>query len=635
MNLKLLVAFFLMGHGLFAQKGQLTALLFPDSLKQNANAVVRLSENLITIESQRSMRISEKRIVTVFNEKGMEAVQAHSYYNKSTSIRNISATIYDAIGNELKKIRQKDFIDVSPNGGGTFYSDFRVVYLNYTPVQYPFTVVFECESQTSNTAFIPSWTPIDCFHASVEKSIFTIRFPENVGMRKKESNFSTYNIAKTHDSATEISYTATHIAAQKHEDYSLSPHVIFPKVLFGLNHFHLEGVDGTATSWKDFGLWYADKILTGTAELPAETKQKMKTLVGNETDPLKKAQIVYDYVQQKSRYVGIQVGIGGWKPMPASDVDRLGYGDCKALTNYTRALLQAVDVPSYYTIVYGDTDKKNIEADFVSMQGNHAMLAVPNGKEYVWLECTSQVIPFGCQAKFTDDRDVLVVKPEGGEIVRTKVYNAKINSQISEGSYAVSQTGKLFGKVSIASEGAQYVDKYGLENDLPTEMESHYKDYWHYIANLKISKPAFKNDKQNVRFTEQIEMEAENYGNLSNNRMMFPINVFNQYGYSIKKMRNRKTGFEISRGSYDEDVISVELPQGFSIEALPQAVALTGKFGEYKTEIIQKDPTHLTYKRTLFVKEGQYPKTEYEDFRSFMEQVSRQDNAKIVLLKNP
>jgi heterodisulfide reductase subunit A-like polyferredoxin len=31
---------------------------------------------------------------------------------------------------------------------------------------------------------------------------------------------------------------------------------------------------------------------------------------------------------KKSRYVSIQVGIG-WKPMDASDVDRLGYGDCK------------------------------------------------------------------------------------------------------------------------------------------------------------------------------------------------------------------------------------------------------------------------------------------------------------------
>jgi transglutaminase-like putative cysteine protease len=78
--------------------------------------------------------------------------------------------------------------------------------------------------------------------------------------------------------------------------------------------------------------------LTGTTILPEETKAKMRALIGDEKNPIMKAKLIYDYVQQKSRYVSIQVGIGGWKPMDASDVDRLGYGDCKGLTNYTKAL---------------------------------------------------------------------------------------------------------------------------------------------------------------------------------------------------------------------------------------------------------------------------------------------------------
>ena len=58
----------------------------------------------------------------------------------------------------------------------------------------------------------------------------------------------------------------------------------------------------------------------------------------NETDPIEKAKIVYKYMQEKTRYISVQVGIGGFKPMLAKDVDRLGYGDCKALSNYTKAL---------------------------------------------------------------------------------------------------------------------------------------------------------------------------------------------------------------------------------------------------------------------------------------------------------
>src|SRR5690554_7717907 len=103
----------------------------------------------------------------------------------------------------------------------------------------------------------------------------------------------------------------------------------------------------------------------------------MRKLVENESDTRKKAEKIYKYVQDRTRYVSIQLGIGGWKPMNAKDVDRLGYGDCKALANYTKALLDAVDSPSYYSIIHNSPTKRDVTQDFVSMQGNHGILAIP------------------------------------------------------------------------------------------------------------------------------------------------------------------------------------------------------------------------------------------------------------------
>ena len=61
--------------------------------------------------------------------------------------------------------------------------------------------------------------------------------------------------------------------------------------MMGLEYFNLEGVDGQAKTWKEFGKWWSDKILVGTDELPEETKVKMKALVGGEKDPIIKAKI--------------------------------------------------------------------------------------------------------------------------------------------------------------------------------------------------------------------------------------------------------------------------------------------------------------------------------------------------------
>lgn len=631
----LFIAFFILSTFFIqAQNNEYNLLSISDSLKENANAVVRLNIIDITISSQRNMNIKTKRVVTIFNEKGLGEIEATEYYSKTSSVKNVEAAVFDGLGYELKKIKRKDFKDHSAVSGSTLFSDDRVVYLDYTPTQYPFTIIYESEVESSNTAFIPQWYPLGDYFVSVEKSILNVNYPDNLGFKKLESNFSNFKINKIKESSTQISYSATNIVAQKEEDYSPGFNFIFPRLMMGLELFHLENVDGNAKTWTEFGKWYSDKILTGTTELSEETKLKMKTLVGDEKDPIKKAKLIYNYMQQKSRYVNISIGIGGWKPMLANDVDRLGYGDCKALTNYTKALLDAVGVPSYNTILYGNPHKRNIESDFVSMQGNHMILSIPDGDNYIWLECTSQDSPFGYQGTFTDDRDVLIMKPEGGVIMRTKIYQDKDNIQRSKGKYTLSQTGDFSGNIVIVSEGSQYNQKSAIENFQPTEKEAYYKNYWDNINNLKIDKMTLSNDKENVRITENAGITAVNYGSVSENKIMFVVNGYNQIAGSVKRIRNRKYPFEIQRGYTDTDEIEVILPSGFSIEFLPNNFELKTKFGEYKTEIIKKDNNNLVYKRTMFLKKGLYSNKEYDEYRLFIEQISRNDNAKIILTKN-
>lgn len=618
----------------FAQKNDYSILKISDSLKENANAVVRFDLTDISILSQRNMVIKTDRAVTVLNEKGARAVNAVESYNKRTSVKNIEAIIYDAFGNEIKKIKKKDFKDVSAADGATLASDGRYIYLEDTPISYPYTIVYSSEIETSNTAFIPRWLPLDNYFVSVEKSIINVKYPNTLGFRKKESQFSVFDIKKTDETDTKLSYSAKNILAHKPEDYSPAFSELYPKLTMSLEYFNLEGIDGNAKNWKEYGKWFSEKILTETIVLPEETKSKIKALVGNESDPLKKAKIIYHYVQEKSRYVSIQLGIGGFKPMLAADVDRLGYGDCKALSNYTRALLDVVGVPSYYTELYGDSDLRDIDEDFFTIEGNHVVLCIPDKENYVFLECTSQNDPFGYQANFTDNRKVIVIKPEGGEIIRTKIYEPRSNAQISKGNYSLDENGVFSGVINIASEGSQYGRKEQIERFQPHEKEKHYKDYWSNINNLKLGRIAFTNDKENIRFTEDVQLTASNYGVISGNKMIFTVDAFNQNSENVKRIRNRKNPFQIQRGYLDTDEIEINLPVGFSIEFLPQNYELKGKFGEYKTEIIKNDSNKLTYKRSMFLNKGKYSNKEYDEYRLFMEQVSRNDNAKIILTKN-
>jgi hypothetical protein len=453
-----------------------------------------------------------------------------------------------------------------------------------------------------------------------------------MGFKFQENNVIGYSITTSKTEGT-CNYKTKDLVAIKSEEYSPSFAQIVPKVVFGFDKFNLEGVDGLATSWKDFGLWMNTNLLYKTDDISEATKQKMVELVGTTSDPIEKAKIIYNYVQNKVRYVSIQLGIGGWKPMNASDVDRLGYGDCKALSNYTKALLNAVNVPSFYTIIYGDSTKRDIINDFVSMQGNHAILTIPNQGKLYSLECTSQSAPFGFNGDFTDDRMALIIKPDGGQIIKTSNYNEKNSTQIQTGSYAVDQEGNLKAQLKVYSNGVQYSDKYFLETAKPLSVADHYKSNLSEINNLKLEKTSFVNDKTNFQFTENLEISATNYASFSGSLIMFPVNAFNRYSSVPQRYRNRTNPFEIQRGFYDEDEIIINLPTGYTVDGTPESSNITNKFGEYKTNIESISEFKMKYKRTLLIKKGNFEKNEYEEFRKFLEQVVKLDNSKILLTK--
>lgn len=613
-------------------QNDLTISSIPEVLKENANSVIRLEKTDIIISSKKSMVINKTRIVSILNSKGLDDMGAYEYFDNSTTVKSIEAIIYNASGEQIKKLKRKEFKEVSVSGGA-MVSDNKRIYLDYTPVQYPFTMVFTSETVSSNTAFIPMWSPVEGLYVSIEKSIVSITHNPALGFKYKEYNFGSLPINKQETSTT-LTLSAENIAALKNEDYSPSYLKTAPHVLFGLEKFHLEGVDGEAVNWESFGAWMYTNLLTGTDELSAETQNKIKALVGDEKDPLKKAKIVYEYVQGKTRYISIQLGIGGWKPMLAKDVDRLGYGDCKALTNYTRALLKAVGVESFYAVIYGSRSKRDIREDFVSMQGNHVILAIPDGNKLVWLECTSQVVPFGYQANFTDDRMALLVKPDKGQLVRTGIYPVKDNTQISKGAYSISENGAIAGSINIASKGIQYDNTSFLETRSKDEKEDYYKSAFGNINNLKLKKIEFKNNKDNQEFIENIVLEAEGYCNKSGNKMMFALNAFNQMSSVPQRYRNRVNPFEISRGYFDTDEITIDLPAGFIMEAKPENIIISDKFGEYKAEYTMVSPSRMVYKRSLIMNEGYFDGKEYENYRLFREKIARNDNAKLVLAKN-
>lgn len=613
-----------------SQSGTYAVSEIPEELKKNANAVVRLSNLDILIEKKNEMTLTYTRVVTVLNERGNRFVEAYAGYDNQLKIRKIEAQIYDEYGEEIKKIKKRDFIDQSAVDGGTLYSDSRVLYMPYMPTSYPYTVFFTYEMETQNTAFIPSWRPITGYYVSTVKNSYKLKDLANLGIRYKTKNFDGYDV-KMNKNDTSLEFNLSNIQAKKPEQLSPVLSKMTPHGLVAVNQFHYYGADGHASNWKEFGDWVFNALLKGRNTVSNETKDKITQLVKGIDNPLERAQIVYEYVQNNTRYISVQVGIGGVQPIPASEVDRLKYGDCKGLTNYTQALLTVANVPSYYSVVQAGDEIVDFDPEFATLeQGNHIILAIPNGDELTWIDCTTQVNPFGFIGDFTDNRNVLLVKEGGSEIVKTTFYPDSQNTQHTNAKIKLESNGSFSSNIEINTGGIQYDSRFRIESLSNKDVMNYYKNFWSNINDLNISSYKFSNDKDVVKFSEELQVNAKGYATINNESIIFSPNVFNKNTFVPDRYRNRQFNMEIQRGYLDVDEFDIEIPENYMVEGLPEHVTINNKFGEYTIEFSVNE-NNIVYKRKLLIKKGEYSKEDYNLYRDFRRKVSKLDKSIIVL----
>jgi hypothetical protein len=604
----------------------------PNELKENANAVVRNNSTLIEILALDNMIITKRRVVTVLNKFGDSHTKTFEHYDDSRSIQKLTVKVLDAKGELITKYKKSDFKDMSAVSNGQLFMDDRIKHLKHHPISYPYTIVFESTVKEKSTAFLNNWVPIGGYYVSLEKSTFKLINYTNSKCKFKSYNFKDYDF-KTLRAGNKLSFSALHVKAVERENLSPDFLIIMPWIRLALNTFELKGEIGKSENWKEFGLWQYEKLLANRDEIEQVTKNKITALISDAPSRKEKIKRIYNYVQDNTRYVGVQLGIGGWQPVTAKEVDRVKYGDCKGLTNYTKALLKSQNIESYYSVVNSDVNKKDFEEDFASLQGNHAFLCVPNEGDNIWLECTSQTIPFGFLGNSTDDRDVLVVTPEGGKIVHTPIYDENFNTFDSNVKIILDSNGGFKANYTSSSKGVQFYEqsyKIELKSD---KLKEQYLKVWSYLNGVSVNKKELKVDKDKVELIEKLDISVSKYASKVGDKLLVAINPFNRLTQLPTKYLDRKLPFQTNRSFSDTDQYTFQLPENYLIEAIPESFIVESEFGSFKIEIESFDKNQIKYTRKLTLFEGNFSKEKYSSYRDFIIQIIKKDNSKFLLNK--
>jgi hypothetical protein len=148
----------------------------------------------------------------------------------------------------------------------------------------------------------------------------------------------------------------------------------------------------------------------------------------------------------------------------------------------------------------------------------------------------------------------------------------------------------------------------------------------------RLSKMEPSDNSADGRFTLNVEFSAKTYGQIMQGRLMVfkPAIVSRREDLTLTAAK-RQHPVVLRANSYSETV-NVQLPAGFTVDEVPDAVKIDTPFGSYVTSYEVKD-NKLVFKRKLSQQATTIAPADYEMVRKFYESIRAAENAPVVLAK--
>jgi len=597
-----------------------------DSMKLNANAVMRYYDVSLEVQSFEKAVINTQYAVTILNEKADHYASIAENYSLLYRITKMEGRILDASGKVIGKMKSKDVYDRSTYGYDfTFHSDHRVKTFSFPRHTYPYTVEFEIQYELKTLFFLPSWAAQRANYCSVESATFSVKSPKNINIRYKakhvvpEENFT----EEVNDQWLTRRWKSGRISASLPEP-GYGEDNLCPEVHLAADSFHLLGYSGIMDNWQNLGRFHYE-LNKGRDELPDNQKALVRSMIAGKTSVREKVDVLYQYLQTNTRYVANEYGIAGWQTFDAASVSKNGYGDCKGLTNYMKAMLKEAGIVSYPVLIYGSENIPQFDAGFPSLQFNHVILCVPQQQDSIWLECTSTTLPTGYLGCFTQGRTALLITENGGELVHTPKYNKNQNSLSRNFMLRINQVeNDQKVQISYRYTGMSADDPISLHRSKSKDAINRHMREKYPFTSYTLQAYDVQEDKTSTipALNEQAEVLARNLTSVTQKRTFVQLGWIANPMTDLYQVQPRTKPFTLHRSYSVTDSIRVIIASGTDIESLPKSMEMKMPFAAYQTQTI-RDGNEILLVRRFEQNEGTYPVSDYEKYQEMFQAISR------------
>jgi hypothetical protein len=404
-----------------------------------------------------------------------------------------------------------------------------------------------------------------------------------------------------------------------------------------------EPQDGT---WQGIGEWYeglARDRLTSAPDITAKAQE----LTAGKTDFYDKAEAIGEFMQQKIRYFAIEMGVGGYQPNPAEAIFRGRYGDCKDKATLLSAMLSSVGI--HGALVMVDTQRGVVDPDAPSIWGNHMIAAIEipkgyespklhsvvtakTGKRYLIFDPTWDLTPFGQLEDNLQGSYGVLLEGKDSQVIELPVMDPTLNTIRRSGKFELSADGTLKGSITDLRFGDQAETR---RNVFSSEDEKKQAEYMNKVIAQDFSGASITGLKvQNVGalnkdLTTTFDLQASHFASFAGPLLMVRPRVLGSYELDVDR-KPRHVAIDLEQTMQGNDEYDIELPQGYVVDELPDAVKMDVGFASYvsTTEVHGRV---LHYSRTYTVRQVTVPASKYAQVQQLAAAIAADEDSQAIL----
>jgi hypothetical protein len=216
---------------------------------------------------------------------------------------------------------------------------------------------------------------------------------------------------------------------------------------FSLGRFAIDGSD-----WTSLGESYM-RMLDGAFELDDTQAEFVSEFAVNAETPVPAVESLIRELAERTRYVAVEIGIGGWQPTPAAECFELGYGDCKDLSTLHVAMIRGLSRTANLALVrtkdLGPLDPAHPELGWF----NHVIYYIPGAADTLWHDPTCTDCPPGDLPWADEDIWVLAIDSADSRLVHTPPSTAQDNRIARTAKMHLGTNGRTTASISLSAHG--------------------------------------------------------------------------------------------------------------------------------------------------------------------------------------